>query len=359
MCKVNGQMISIINDIIYTHNLESEKYKEVEWKEVFKSAEKKNLLPIIFKEVSNSEIIDIIDKETISEFKNKSATIEKENKKNLKKYMLVVNELKKTNIKFILTGSLISRELYLSPETISIDNIDILVSENDLDNVDNSFKSLGYVKFPKEANKKDIIYVNKNISVRVRWTLINDSFIAGKKLFFEEELLKEAREIEIENEKILATSLEDSLITLCLDMAEQVYYDELDLREVLDLVLLVVKYESVVDWKSFLNKSKKCGIYRFIIAIFTIGNKLFNMPIPTLINKQEKIEDKYIEVLIDELTNEFVDSNDNDYASDKVKINILNKTINKIKEGFKKLISNKGNNKNENLRDELLRELGL
>ena len=356
MCKINDQVIRILNDIIYTHNLDPSKYKEVEWRELFESAEKKGLLPIIFREVSNSKILSTIDKTIINEFKNKSVIIEKENKKNLKKYMLVVNELKKTNIKFMLTGSLISRELYLRHETRSIENVDILISENDLNNVDNLFKLLGYVRFPQEVNKKDVIFVNKNITVRVRWTLINDSFIEMKKLSFKEGLLKDSREMEFENINILVTSLEDTLINLCLDMSEQVYHDELDLREILDLVLLVTKYESKIEWKSFLNKSKKCGIYRFVIAIFTIGNRLFNMTIPNLVNKQEKIEDRYIELLINELKNEFVD---NDFANDRVQINILNKTVNVIREVFKNLISNKGDSKSENYRDELLRELGL
>ena len=246
MCKINDQVISILNDIIYTHNLDPSKYKEVEWRELFESAEKKGLLPIIFREVSNSKILSTIDKTIINEFKNKSVIIEKENKKNLKKYMLVVNELKKTNIKFMLTGSLISRELYLRHETRSIENVDILISENDLNNVDNLFKLLGYVRFPQEVNKKDVIFVNKNITVRVRWTLINDSFIEMKKLSFKEGLLKDSREMEFENINILVTSLEDTLINLCLDMSEQVYHDELDLREILDLVLLVTKYESKI-----------------------------------------------------------------------------------------------------------------
>lgn len=356
MCKINDQVISILNDIIYTHNLDPSKYKEVEWRELFESAEKKGLLPIIFREVSNSKILSTIDKTIINEFKNKSVIIEKENKKNLKKYMLVVNELKKTNIKFMLTGSLISRELYLRHETRSIENVDILISENDLNNVDNLFKSLGYVRFPQEVNKKDVIFVNKNITVRVRWTLINDSFIEMKKLSFKEGLLKESIEMEFENINILVTSLEDTLINLCLDISDQVYHDELDLREILDLVLLVEKCESKIDWKSFLNKSKKCGIYRFVIAIFTVGNRVFNMTIPNLVNKQEKIEDRYIELLINELKNEFVD---NDFANDRVQINILNKTVNVIREVFKNLISNKGDSKSENYRDELLRELGL
>lgn len=356
MCKINDQVISILNDIIYTHNLDPSKYKEVEWRELFESAEKKGLLPIIFREVSNSKILSTIDKTIINEFKNKSVIIEKENKKNLKKYMLVVNELKKTNIKFMLTGSLISRELYLRHETRSIENVDILISENDLNNVDNLFKSLGYVRFPQEVNKNDVIFVNKNITVRVRWTLINDSFIEMKKLSFKEGLLKESIEMELENINILVTSLEDTLINLCLDISDQVYHDELDLREILDLVLLVEKCESKIDWKSFLNKSKKCGIYRFVIAIFTVGNRVFNMTIPNLVNKQEKIEDRYIELLINELKNEFVD---NDFANDRVQINILNKTVNVIREVFKNLISNKGDSKSENYRDELLRELGL
>ena len=75
-----------------------------------------------------------------------------------------------------------------------------------------------------------------------------------------------------------------------------------------------------------------------------------------LIRRGKKIEDRYIELLINELKNEFVD---NDFANDRVQINILNKTVNVIREVFKNLISNKGDSKSENYRDELLRELGL
>ena len=42
-------------------------------------------------------------------------------------------------------------------------------------------------------------------------------------------------------------------------------------------------------------------------------------------------------IVINELKNEFVD---NDFANDRVQINILNKTVNVIREVFKNLISN-------------------
>lgn len=356
MDSLNSQIINLLSDIITNATLKEDKYKHIKWNELFRRTEEYNVLPMVYEAINNSQIINKVDRNTINEFKNKSEVIERENKKNIKKYVTILKKIKDSNIKFIITGSLITRELYSIPEIRSISNIDILISEKDLNNVDNVLQLLGYIRFIQEENKEDIIFVNKNMSVRVRCTLFNNYFISEEKMSFEDGLLKESIEVEIEKEKILGTSLEDSLISLCLDMSEQIYHNEMDLRDVIDLVLLVNKYTSILDWKSFLYKAKKCGVYRFVISIFMLENKLFNMTIPNLINNEEKLEDKYIDLLINELMIYSCKTTDNTGIASED--NTIKKTITKLKEIFKQAFSNKGNKK-DNCKDELLRELGL
>ena len=101
--------------------------------------------------------------------------------------------------------------------------------------------------------------------------------------------------------------------------------------------------DGTVDFGKFIRETEVPNLY-----LLPSGN------VPP--NPSELLASPQMITLLDELKNEFVD---NDFANDRVQINILNKTVNVIREVFKNLISNKGDSKSENYRDELLRELGL
>ena len=179
---------------------------------------------------------------------------------------------------------------------------DVLVHEEDLDRISEVMISLGYDKHKeKDDHGAHIIFYNGKTVVEVHWTLINDSFFSGDKSFFEENLWKHAMEVEVGGAKTLSLSLEDLALHLCTHMAVHLAYSGFGVRQLLDFVLLVDKRGSEIDWKCFLYKSKLCGVYRFVIAIFMICNKLFGMEIPKYIDKQEKLEEEYIELLIDEI----------------------------------------------------------
>lgn len=352
MENLSGQVINLLNDIIKNKILEVDKYRDIDWKEIFKRSEKYNVLPIVYEGIKNTELTNKIDKSVIDELKDKSIFIEKQNEICMKNYINILNKLKDLKVKVIVVGSLISKEFYSISKTRPINSLDILINDEDLNIIDKTLKSLGYLNLSKEENKNEIIFLNKNMVIRVRWTLFNNFFFSEQKLSFEDELLKKIRQIDIENEKILTTSLDDLLITLCLDMSDQFYNNKLEFIELLDLLLLVEKYSSIIDWKTFLYKSKQCGIYRFVIALFMVEERLFNMNIPDLIDKQEKLEDKYIRMLINELMNDYSDNNIKDNRGKK---SAVFNNISKFKDIFEKLIPNKGVSN----REELLRELGL
>ena len=179
---------------------------------------------------------------------------------------------------------------------------DILVHEEDLDKVSELMDSLGYIKYKeKEHHGAHIVFTKGKTVLEVHWTLINDSFFAGDKSFFEENLWKDAIEVEVGGVKTLSLSLEDLAVHLCTHMVVHLAYIGFEIRQLLDLVLLVEKKGDMIDWKSFLYKVKVCGIYKFTIAIFTICNKLFDMDIPNVIAKEEKLKEEYIDLLIEDI----------------------------------------------------------
>ena len=87
-------------------------------------------------------------------------------------------------------------------------------------------------------------------------------------------------------------------------MAVHLAHTGFGVRQLLDLVLLVEKKGDEINWSSFIQKAKACGIYKFTLAIFIACNRLFSMELPIelkKINALSKISNKYIELLIEDI----------------------------------------------------------
>lgn len=290
----------------------------------------------------------------LSDVKNNDINLEKYNVKKRQQIITVLKKLKDNKILVIALGEFAIKSLYSSEQLTNIDEVELLINKKDFEKVTEIMNKLGYVKGENDNN--GIIFLKEDIVIRIYSTLVNNSFFNDNSLFDGENLLKDAIEIKVEGVKILIPSLENIIINLCITMSSKFSSNKLLSKHLSNLVLLVEKDEDKINWKSFLYKAKLCGIYRFSIAIFLACNKLFNMKIPSVIDKQEKIDDKYIDLLIDS-----INSNIN-FKSKEIET-VGKGFFSRIKGGlvsvFSKIENAKDKRNDENKMEELLRELGL
>lgn len=137
-----------------------------------------------------------------------------------------------------------------------------------------------------------------------------DNFFKGDKSF-EGKLWDDVMEVQVGGVKSFSLSLEDLAVHLCTHMAVNLAYNGFGIRQLSDLVLLVEKKGKYINWENFLEKSKESGVYKFSIAIFTICNKLFKMEIPEAIKKENQLNGKYIDLLIEDIFDSGVHGNKN------------------------------------------------
>ena len=290
----------------------------------------------------------------LSDVKDNDINLEKCNVKKKQQIINLLKKLKDKNILVIALGEFAIKSLYSSEQLTNIDEVELLINKNDFKCVIEIMDKLGYSKYENENN--GIMFLKEDTVIKIYSTLVNNVFFNNNSLFEGENLLKDAIEIKIEGLKILIPSLENIIINLCITMSSKFSSNKLLSKHLSNLVLLVEEDGDKVNWKSFLYKAKLCGIYRFSIAIFLACNKLFNMKIPSVIDKQEKIDDKYIDLLIDS-----INSNSNFKSKE---IETVDKGFfSRVKRGITTVFSKIGNAKekrnDENKMEELLRELGL
>lgn len=290
----------------------------------------------------------------LSDVKNNDINLEKCNVKKKQQIINVLKKLKDKNILVIALGEFAIKSLYSSEQLTNIDEVELLINEKDIKSVNEVMNKLGYVK--DENDKNDIIFSKEDTVIKIYSTLVNNSFFNDNSLFDGENLLKDAIEIKVEGVKILIPSLENIIINLCITMSSKFSSNKLLSKHLSNLVLLVEKDEDKINWKSFLYKAKLCGIYRFSIAIFLVCNKLFNMTIPSVIDKQEKMDDKYIDLLIDSINS---NSNFKSKEIETVDKGFFSRVKRGITTVFSKIENAKDKRNDENKMEELLRELGL
>lgn len=290
----------------------------------------------------------------LSDVKNNDINLEKYNVKKRQQIITVLKKLKDNKTLVIALGEFAIKSLYSSEQLTNIDEVELLINKKDFEKVTEIMNKLGYVKGENDNN--GIIFLKEDIVIRIYSTLVNNSFFNDNSLFDGENLLKDAIEIKVEGVNILIPSLENIIINLCITMSSKFSSNKLLSKHLSNLVLLVEKDEDKINWKSFLYKAKLCGIYRFSIAIFLACNKLFNMKIPSVIDKQEKIDDKYIDLLIDSINS---NSNFKSKEIETVDKGFFSSIKRGIRTVFSKIENAKDKRNDENKMEELLRELGL
>lgn len=294
-------IVTMLNAAIRKENAEINDYKNINWNELINEADEHKVTPLIYSSINKTNIISNIDKDTLNTLKIKVFNSSIGQSRHIKTVASVLDSFNKADIPVIVLKGLVVRDYYPMPDLRTMCDADVLVHEEDLDKVSALIISLGYTKSKeKDDHGAHLVFYKGSTVFEVHWTLINDRFFKGDKSF-EDKLWDDVMEVNVGGVKALSLGLEDLAVHLCTHMAVHLAYSGFGVRQLTDLVVLVEKKGSEINWTSFIEKTKECGVYRFAMAIFAICNRLFDMEIPEAIKKEKKLKDKYIEMLIEDI----------------------------------------------------------
>lgn len=301
MNNTQKQIIYMLTAAIRKKYVKFKRDEKINWNEVIEEAEAHKVVPLIYSSINRTEALNIMDEITLNILKKKVFKSSITQSSHIKNVASILEEFNNAVIPIIVLKGLVVRDYYPIPDLRTMCDADVLVKEKDLEKVSSLMISLGF----NQINEKDdhgahVVFYKGSTIFEVHWTLINDSFFKGDKSF-EDMIWDNTIEVEVGRVKALSLSLEDLAVHLCAHMAVHLAYSGFGVRQLTDLVVLVEQKGREIDWTSFIRKAKESGVYKFSIAIFTICNKLFDMEIPEDIKKEEKLKDKYINQLIEDI----------------------------------------------------------
>lgn len=215
----------------------------------------------------------------------------------------VLEEFNKNNIPVIVLKGLVVRYLYPQPDLRTMSDADFLVHSDDLDKSKELLLSLGYVEYKQDhEHGAHVIFIKGSTVIEVHWKLINEDYYNGD-TSFENSLWENTIKVKVEETETLSLGLEDLALHLCIHMAVHLACNGFGIRQLCDLVLVVEKLGNEINWNIFLQKAEEANIKKFSVVIFHICNYMFNMDIPIEFKSDLNIQEKYINLFIDDIFN--------------------------------------------------------
>lgn len=183
-----------------------------------------------------------------------------------------------------LKGIYLLETVYTDIGTRAMNDIDILIKKKDLAECINILEGLGYkptTYFSLDDANIDTKHVppmqrESGAMVEVHWTLLEEDepFTIDADALWERTL-----PATIANIDALSLGIEDLILHLCLHLTYQ-HYLNLGLRGLLDIAMVIHKFQSQIDWKKLVEIAKAWGAEKVTALTLKLVETQLNVPIP-------------------------------------------------------------------------------
>lgn len=304
MNNIQKQITSILSNSIRGREIESVDYNFKDLSGIISEAKAHKVEGFIYYYLNrNFSKLDEEDKKIVNNMKKEIFIESVIQSKHIRVISQVLEEFKKSNIPVIVLKGLVVRYLYPQPDLRTMSDADILIHLKDLKEVRKLLISLGYREWNDEhEHGAHVVFIKNNTVIEVHWKLVNENYYNGN-TSFEDKLWDNTMKVKVGDIETLSLGMEDLVLHLCIHMAVHLACNGFGIRQLCDLVLVVEKLGNEINWNIFLQKAEEANIKKFSVVIFHICNYMFNMDIPIEFKSDLNIQEKYINLFIDDIFN--------------------------------------------------------
>lgn len=296
MEKYQEQIIDLLNASIHDTKPKLDYSKNVDWDKVIEESNAHSITGLLYpalKKYDNSKL----DADVLNSLKKSTFISAVQQSKHIKETAKILELFNKNNIPVIVLKGLVIRNYYPMPDLRTMCDSDVIIHKEDLEKVRTLLLNEGFRE--EEDAGHHIAFFKFGFNLEVHWTLANETFRKGQECF-QEHIWKDARKIQVDGVDTLALSLEDQALHFCAHMASHMAISGFGVRQLADLVLLVEHEGKNINWNSFIEKTKKSGLYKFSIGMFKVCNYLFNMEIPEEL-KDNSNDEEVIKLVVNDI----------------------------------------------------------
>lgn len=276
--------------------------ENVNWDKMLTIAQLHKVEGIIYSSLNKKDLISQIDCEELKKLQISVFHTGTKQLRNIYNISKIFNRFNNEEIPVIVLKGLVVRNFYPHPEQRDMNDADILVHKEDLEKVKCILLDMGYSHLENHEASHHIVFYHSTFPIiEVHWHIIKRDGFSSDLDKFEEDIWNNSIKVNVGDTEVRSLCYEDLALHLCMHMASHLAANGFGLRQLCDLVLLVENKGYEISWTSFLEKSKKYGFEKFNIIIFLLCNRLFHMKIPNELINIKLSEEKYINLLIDEI----------------------------------------------------------
>jgi hypothetical protein len=289
-------LINLLSSAIRAESPEIFENESIDWKAVYEEAKLHDVHPLLFPVINNLKKVQAPDSELMSEWQRSTLSAGTGQIQHIYQASKILDIMSSAGIPVIVLKGLVLRDLYPEPELRTMGDADILIHKEDMEKVTALLEKMGY--HDDGCSAKHIHFSHENYPViEVHWTLV-DSSIFKRAEWFDKAAWENAVPYTICATPTLALSRENELLHVCLHMAGHLMSSGFGLRQLCDLVLLIGHNKESVNWASFIENIKACGLESFFYALLEICKKLLNLEIPEALQHKASEHINPIEELI-------------------------------------------------------------
>lgn len=262
---------------------------------IWEKVREKKLSPLIY--YYNKNISEEIREQFAQDFKKiifRNLAIMEEAKE-------VIKELKSQGLDFImLKGWILSQTVYENIGLRPMDDIDILIKKSQRKAIANILSSLGYERcFCRKTNDT---YLKKEIMlyIDIHYEIITLTQLSKVVKWEEEDVWRNALQVEIDGEEVRTLGTEENIIYLCYHLTFQ--HGCLELLSLIDIYKVIEHYQDEINWEKVILLSQKINLSKCVGLVFLIINDYLGEVVPQWVVKElfcfKKIEEKLLGMVL-------------------------------------------------------------
>jgi len=163
-------------------------------------------------------------------------------------------------------------------------DLDILVHEKDYNRAQKILTELGYSKKSDWEFECGFQHGSSGINVDLHRKFDKHELYTE---FDFKRLLSRLESSYIENQKIPALSVEDTLIHLCVNFAKDLFINKNKLSQICDIANLIDNHQNQ-DWLTVIKRTGACGTQRILFLCLLLSKQLFGTNLPEEVLKELK-----------------------------------------------------------------------
>ena len=271
--------------------------EKIDWGFVIETAEQHRVLPIVYKNLTEN-FTTVIPQTTFNALRFWFHNNTIHNKLLLRELTKLADIFKKLTIPAIFfKGPITALTIYGDIALRQFNDLDVLVKEEDYSRVQNQLVNSGYRK--KTDWGYECGYRNDDSGINVDLHQNLDEYNLSRN-FNRTEQYNRLEQTQINNSKILSFSIEDTLISLCINYSKDLFINKTKLSQISDIMNLVDNHKCL-DWDAVINRASDLGVKRILFLCLILSKQIYGLKLSPKVEKQIKVDRKFKSLVTESL----------------------------------------------------------